>query len=68
MTQQIRQICLHEESINHSFRTATKLIPLPLYASQQTFGQQVTFSMNKSYIKSLYTHCIHKPGVNPTKL
>ncbi len=43
MTQQIRQICLHEESLNHSFRTATKLIPLPLYASQQTFGQQVTF-------------------------
>ncbi len=43
MTQQIRQICLHEESLNHSFRTATKMIPLPLYASQQTFGQQVTF-------------------------
>ena len=55
MTQQIRQICLHEESLNHSFRTATKLIPLPLYASQQTFGQQVSWvNVTWKYSSSQY--------------
>jgi HrpA-like RNA helicase len=47
MTQQIRQIVQHEESLSHSFRPVIKMIPLPLYASLQTFGQQKVFAPTK---------------------
>jgi HrpA-like RNA helicase len=40
MTQQVRQVSHHDEAAARS--PATKLIPLPLYASLQSFSQQVS--------------------------
>lgn len=47
MINKIRQIVHHDESTSHNFRPVTKLIPLPLYASLQSFGQQKVFAPTK---------------------
>ena len=47
MTKQILDLVKHDEMLAQNFKSPIKLVPLPLYASQQSCGQQKVFEPTK---------------------